>query len=266
MTLLEIIVLALIQGITEFLPISSSGHLILPSAILGWNNQGLAFDVAVHLGSLMAVMIYFREEILRMIQAWLSSVSGGQKTDDSRLAWFVVIATIPAVIAGFLGKSFVEHYARSALVIGVTTILFGLLLWYADVKAKQHKNIFQLNWKSALFIGFAQVLALIPGTSRSGITMTAGLMAGLDRESAARFSFLLSIPTIMGAGLLLSLDLAESTEPVDWQAMIYGLLFSFVSAYLCIKLFLGWISRIGMLPFVIYRLVLGTVLLGFVLL
>lgn len=264
MTLIEIIVLALIQGITEFLPISSSGHLILPSALFGWDNQGLAFDVAVHVGSLLAVVLYFREDILRLINAWLTSVFKGQHSEHSRLAWWVIVATIPAVIFGFAFKSAIEVYSRSALVIAVTTIVFGLLLWYADAKAKQHKNIFQLSWKSALFVGFAQALAIIPGTSRSGITMTAGLMAGLDRESAARFSFLLSIPTILGAGLLVSLDLAASEHPVDWQAMLYGALFSFVSAYLCIKLFLTWISRIGMLPFVIYRLILGVVLLVFV--
>ncbi|GAB3030848.1 undecaprenyl-diphosphate phosphatase [Bowmanella dokdonensis] len=264
MTLIEVIVLALIQGITEFLPISSSGHLILPSALFGWTNQGLAFDVAVHLGSLLAVMIYFRQEIIRMLVAWSGSVVGGGQSQDSRLAWWVILATIPAVIAGFAGKAFIETYARSALVIGITTILFGLLLWYADVKARQHKGLYELTWKSALFVGLAQALALIPGTSRSGITMTAGLMMGLDRESAARFSFLLSIPTILGAGLLLTLDLLESADPVDWQAMFYGALFSFFAAYACIKLFLAWIGRIGMLPFVIYRLILGAVLLAFV--
>ncbi|WP_416305507.1 undecaprenyl-diphosphate phosphatase [Neptunicella sp. SCSIO 80796] len=263
MTLIEIIALALIQGVTEFLPISSSGHLILPSVLLGWHNQGLAFDVAVHLGSLLAVMIYFREDIVKMLIAWFGSL-GGKNTDDSRLAWWVIVATIPAVIAGFLGKALVENYGRSALVIATTTIVFGLLLWYADYRAKQNKNIYQLSWKSAIFVGLMQAVALIPGTSRSGITMTAGLMVGLDRESAARFSFLLSIPTILGAGLLLSLDLIESQLPVDWQAMIYGVLLSFVSAYLCISLFLSWISRIGMLPFVIYRLILGAVLFIFV--
>ncbi|WP_438864124.1 undecaprenyl-diphosphate phosphatase [Neptunicella sp.] len=263
MTLIEIIVLALIQGVTEFLPISSSGHLILPSVLLGWQNQGLAFDVAIHIGSLLAVIIYFRDDIRRMLLAWFGSLNG-KVTDDSKLAWWVIVATIPAVIAGFLLKDFVENYARSALVVASTTIIFGLLLGYADYRATQHKNIYQLTWKSAIFVGLMQALALIPGTSRSGITMTAGLMAGMDRESAARFSFLLSIPTILGAGLLISLELAQTSSPIDWQAMLYGVLLSFVSAYLCIALFLSWISRIGMLPFVIYRLILGAVLLIFV--
>jgi undecaprenyl-diphosphatase len=264
MTIFEIIVLAIIQGVTEFLPISSSAHLILPSEILGWNNQGLAFDVAVHVGSLLAVMIYFREDIWRMTVAWTTSGFTKQQTDNSKLAWWVIIATIPAVVIGFAGKAFIEEYARSALVIGVTTIGFGLLLWYADATAKLRKNIYQLTWKSALVIGFAQALALIPGTSRSGITMTAALMFGMDRESAARFSFLLSVPVILGAGLFSVLDLVEDSAAVDWTSMFYGIGLSFVSAYVCIFLFLSWISRIGMLPFVIYRLVLGTVLLGFV--
>lgn len=264
MTLTEIIILAIIQGITEFLPISSSAHLILPSILLGWENQGLAFDVAVHVGSLLAVIIYFRQDIGRMIVAWLGAGFSQQQTPDSKLAWWVIIATIPAVMVGFAGKAFIEEYTRSALVIACTTIGFGLLLWYADRQAKLTKNVYQLTWKSALFVGLAQALALIPGTSRSGITMTAGLMLGLDRESAARFSFLLSIPVIIGAGLLATLDLVSSPDAVDWNALLYGAALSFISAYACIYLFLAWISRIGMLPFVIYRLLLGAVLLYFV--
>lgn len=264
MTLFEIIILAIIQGITEFLPISSSAHLILPSELLGWQNQGLAFDVAVHVGSLLAVMIYFRADIARMLVAWVQSGFSRQQTDDSKLAWWVILATIPAVVFGFVAKDFIEEYARSALVIACTTIFFGLVLWYADATGKLSKNIYQLTWKNALFIGLAQAMALIPGTSRSGITMTAGLMLGMDRESAARFSFLLSIPVILGAGLLATLDLFQQETAVDWEALFYGIGLSFVSAYTCIYLFLSWISKIGMLPFVIYRLVLGVVLLGFV--
>lgn len=264
MTLSEIILLAIIQGITEFLPISSSAHLILPSALFGWTDQGLAFDVAVHVGSLLAVMIYFRDDIIRMLRAWVSHGFSDQQTDDSKLAWWVIIATIPAVIFGYMFKDFVQEYTRSALVIACTTIGFGLLLWYADVKAKQIKTIEKLGWRSALIIGFFQVLAIIPGTSRSGITMTAGLMMGLTREATARFSFLLSIPTIAGAGLLATVDLVQAKEAVDWLSMLYGVVLSFVSAYVCISLFLAWISRIGMLPFVIYRLALGVILLAYI--
>lgn len=264
MTLFEIIVLAIIQGITEFLPISSSAHLILPSELLGWDNQGMAFDVAVHVGSLLAVMIYFRDDIIKMLVAWFSQGFSKQQSDDSRLAWSVIIASIPVIIFGLLAKDFIETHTRSALVIACTTIFFGLVLWYADITGKQRKNIYQLTWKTSLLIGLAQMLAIIPGTSRSGITMTAGLMLGLDRESTARFSFLLSIPAILGAGFLKTIDLVQQQTAVDWEALFYGIGLSFVSAYACIFLFLAWISKIGMLPFVIYRLVLGIVLLGFV--
>ncbi|GLR71178.1 undecaprenyl-diphosphate phosphatase [Agaribacter marinus] len=264
MTLFEIIILAIIQGLTEFLPISSSAHLILPSEVLGWNNQGLAFDVAVHVGSLLAVMIYFREDIWRLSLAWFGQGFSKQQSTDSRLAWWVIIGTIPAGAFGFLMKDFIEVYARSALVIATTTIVFGLLLWYADAKAKQIKKIEHIGLKETIFIGIAQAIAVIPGTSRSGITMTAGLMLGLTRDAAARFSFLLSIPIILAAGLFSTLDLVESPEAIDWSALLYGAAFSFVAAYACIYLFLSWISRIGMLPFVIYRLLLGVILLIFV--
>lgn len=264
MTLFEIIILAIIQGITEFLPISSSAHLLLPAELFGWMSQGLAFDVAVHVGSLVAVMIYFRQDIINMTVDWCKHGFTRQQTANSQLAWWVVIATLPIILIGFGIKSLIEEHARTALVMAITTIFFGLLLWYADVKAKQRKTLANLKLPQVVIIGFAQVLALIPGTSRSGITMTAGLMLGLDRESAARFSFLLSIPAILGAGALATLDLLSAKEAVEWDALLYGALFSFVSAYACIYLFLNWISRIGMLPFVIYRLILGVILLWFV--
>ncbi|MBT0585300.1 undecaprenyl-diphosphate phosphatase [Alteromonas oceanisediminis] len=264
MTWFEIIILAIIQGITEFLPISSSAHLLLPAELLGWRSQGLAFDVAVHVGSLLAVLIYLRQDVARMTVAFCSHGWRAQQTDDSRLAWWVIVGTIPVVIAGFLMKDWIELNARTALVMATTTILFGLLLWYADATAKLRLKMANMRGMQALLIGLAQIVALIPGTSRSGITMTAALMLGFTREAAARFSFLLSIPAILGAGLLATVDLLQSSEAVDWSALFYGAAFSFVSAYLCIYLFLSWISRIGMLPFVIYRLMLGAVLLWFV--
>lgn len=264
MTMFEIIILAIIQGLTEFLPISSSAHLILPAEVLGWRDQGLAFDVAVHVGSLLAVMVYFRNDIWRLAIAWFSKGFSRNQSLDSKLAWWVILGTIPAGILGLLLKDWIELNARSALVIAATTIIFGLLLWYADARSSRSRSIDTLTLKDTLIIGFAQALAIIPGTSRSGITMTAGLMLGLNRESAARFSFLLSIPTILAAGGLASLDLVNQSNPVNWSELIYGAAFSFVAAYLCISLFLSWISRIGMLPFVIYRLLLGAVLLAFV--
>lgn len=264
MTIFEIIILAIIQGITEFLPISSSAHLLLPAELLGWRSQGLAFDVAVHVGSLLAVLIYLREDVTRMTLAFCQHGWRKQQTEDSRLAWWIIVGTIPVVVVGFLLKDWIELNARTALVMAVTTIGFGLLLWYADATAKLQTKMGQMRGGQALVIGLAQILALIPGTSRSGITMTASLMLGFDRESAARFSFLLSIPAILGAGLLSTLDLLNASLPVNWSELFYGAAFSFVSAYLCIYLFLSWISRIGMLPFVIYRLILGAILLWFV--
>lgn len=262
MTLYEIIILAIIQGITEFLPISSSAHLLLPAEVFGWATQGLAFDVAVHVGSLLAVVIYFRQELINMTVAWFKHGFTRQQVTDSKLAWLVVLATIPAIVVGFLAKDWIELYARGMLVIAATTILFGILLWWADFKPKQCVSLSHISFKQAMIIGIAQAFALIPGTSRSGITMTAALMLGFDRESAARFSFLLSIPVILGAGTLAMADLVAQPSAVDWHALTYGAAFSFVSAYLCIYLFLNWISRIGMLPFVLYRLALGLALLA----
>lgn len=264
MTIYEIIILAIIQGITEFLPISSSAHLLLPAELLGWRSQGLAFDVAVHVGSLLAVLIYLRREISDMTIDFFRFGFTKQQTENSRLAWWVIVGTLPIILIGFLLKDWIELNARTALVMAVTTIGFGLLLWYADATAKLTKKMTQMRIGQAVIIGIAQILALIPGTSRSGITMTASLMLGFDRESAARFSFLLSIPAILGAGLLSTLDLLQEADAVDWTALLYGAAFSFVSAYLCIYFFLNWISRIGMLPFVIYRLILGAILLWFV--
>ncbi|TMN74487.1 undecaprenyl-diphosphatase [Pseudoalteromonas sp. S1727] len=263
MSIIEIIVLALIQGLTEFLPISSSAHLILPSQILGWQDQGLAFDVAVHVGTLIAVVIYFRKEVVEILGAWFKSFGAQGATDDSKLGWWIILGTVPAAVLGLVFKDLIELYLRSAWVIAVTTILFGLLLWYADVKGKQTKTIYQLNWKSALMIGMAQAMAMIPGTSRSGITMTAGLMLGMNKQSAARFSFLLAIPVISMMGLYYTIELALGDHIVDWTTLILGAGLSFISAYACIFFFLKVIERMGMMPFVIYRLLLGAGLIIF---
>jgi undecaprenyl-diphosphatase len=260
MDTLHIIVLALVQGFTEFLPISSSAHLILVPELLGWPDQGLAFDVSLHVGTLTAVIIYFRSEIGAMVVDWSRSLVQRRQVGESRLAWAVLFATIPAGLAGVIFKHDIENELRSALVIATTTVLFGLLLWYADRTGRRTRNEHGLTWKDVLFIGVAQAVALIPGTSRSGITMTAGLMAGLSREGAARFSFLLSIPTIAGAGLFKLKDLLEASGPVDWNALIGGAVLSAISAYLCIHFFLKLLERIGMAPFAIYRLLLGGVL------
>jgi undecaprenyl-diphosphatase len=259
---LEVIILAILQGITEFLPISSSAHLILPSAIFGWQDQGIAFDVAVHVGTLLAVMVFFRQDIGRLTVGWVQSL-GGRHSTDSKLAWWVILATIPAALAGLLAADYIETYLRSPWVLAITTIVFGLVLWWADATAKQQQSMEQLSWQQALFIGVAQAISLIPGTSRSGITMTAAMLLGLDKVSAARFSFLLSIPIIMLSGGYQASKLLSEPERFDLQAIFLGMGLAFISALICIHFFLKIISRMGMLPFVIYRLILGVGLLIF---
>ena len=261
MEIIQIIVLALVQGITEFLPISSSAHLILVPIVFNWQDQGLAFDVAVHVGSLSAVMFYFRIEIQRMSKDWIQSLIQRKNIGESTLAWAVILGTIPAGIAGLLLNDFIELNLRSTLVIAITTIVFGLLLWYADAKGTQSRTEHSLTMRDVLIIGFMQALALIPGTSRSGITITAGLLLGLTRDAAARFSFLLSIPLILAGGGLKTKELIKSSVPVDWLAIMLGIALSAISAYFCIHFFLKLLNRVGMMPFIIYRLILGVILL-----
>lgn len=259
MTIDHALFLALIQGLTEFLPISSSAHLILPSAIFGWPDQGLAFDVAVHFGALGAVILSLRVEIKRIITAMLVGF-GRRYPRHARLGWLIGLATFPAVLSGLLAKDFVETSLRNEFVIALATVGFGLLLWWAHYQ-RGRSGFGGIGLRQAILIGCAQALALIPGTSRSGITLTAALWLGLSRRVAAKFSFLLSVPIILGAATLKMSDLIEFSEPVAWDTIAVGVIVSFLSAYLCIRLFLTWIQRIGLLPFVAYRLALGMILL-----
>lgn len=259
----QIVILALVQGITEFLPISSSAHLILPKEVLGWPDQGLAFDVAVHFGSLIAVLIYFRRDVGSMIWDWSHHVMGRGATDNSRLAWWIILATIPAGLAGLLFKDWIEDNLRSSLVIATTTIVFGLLLAYADKYSRHTKKLVEMSAAAALIIGIAQAMALVPGTSRSGITMTAALLLGFCRSDAARFSFFMSIPIIVLGAALQTWELIQVGGAV-WLDILAGTLLSAISAYACIHFFLKFIERIGMMPFVIYRLLLGALLLAMI--
>jgi undecaprenyl-diphosphatase len=247
MDTIQIIILAIVQGLTEFLPVSSSAHLILVPMLLQWPDQGLVFDVAVHVGSLIAVLIYFRVEVIDMLVAWTQS--------------WVILGTMPAVIVGFLFKGFIESDLRSPWVIAITTIVFGLLLWYADTRKSKQLSEYELKLPDVVAIGLFQALALIPGTSRSGITMTAGLLLGMTRQAAARFSFLLSIPLILASGLLQTAELSQSVQLIDWFALSVAIILSAISAGLCIHFFLRLIEKVGMMPFVIYRLLLGVVLI-----
>jgi undecaprenyl-diphosphatase len=254
---LQIIILALVQGVTEFLPISSSAHLILVAESGVWPDQGLAFDVAVHLGTLTAVCLYFRSDLTRYLHSLEHFVRGTGRDEGFNELLTVVIATIPVVIAGLAFKEEVSDTWRQLPVMAGTAIVVGLVLALAD---RFRGEITTVSWRDALFIGLAQTLALIPGTSRSGITITAALLLGLSRTTAARFSFLLSIPTIAGAALLTGFDLAMAPEPARWTDLLIGAGLAGGSAYLCISAFIALVERTGMLPYAAYRLILGLLL------
>ncbi|MCK5479252.1 MAG: undecaprenyl-diphosphate phosphatase [Methylococcales bacterium] len=258
MDFIQAIALALLQGLTEFLPISSSAHLILLPVLFGWEDQGLAFDVAVHVGTLTAVVAFYRKDLVQIIAAWSRSVVGKGVTDDARLAWYVVLGTIPVGLVGITLPDVVETVLRSPLVIAGATIVFAFLLWFAEKQAKESRSTITLL--DAVVIGLFQAIALVPGTSRSGITITAGLMTGLKRKHAARFSFLLSIPVIALAGMVKGLELYKTAEPVMWDFIVIGTSLSAIVAYLSIGWFLKLLDKVGMMPFVLYRLVLGAVL------
>lgn len=269
----QIIVLALVQGLTEFLPISSSAHLILVPKIFGWQDQGLAIDVAAHFGTLLAILWYFRYDLHPLFMDWIRSIQKRKTTGDSVLAWGVVIGTLPAGLAGYLLDDYSEHL-RNPLIIASTTLIFGFLLWYADASSQkklrqmqaldhdaQQKSEHQLTLKMILFVGFAQAIALLPGTSRSGITITAALLVGMSRKAAARFSFLLSIPIILAASLLKSMELNSSPVHINWNDIFLVTSLSAISAYFCIYFFIRILDSVGMMPFIIYRFFLGMILL-----
>lgn len=264
MTWLQLILLALIQGLTEFLPISSSAHLILPSQIFGWPDQGPLIDVMAHFGSLFAVIAYFRRDVADIFRG-LGDLLRRKLNTNSALALNLILSTPPALALGyFLSVTDLDEAIRSPLIIAITTIFFGVLLWLSDVTAKEDKPVADLTWGGAIGLGLAQSLALIPGTSRSGITMTAGRALGLSREAAARFSMLMSLPIIGAGGLyatmkLLSADATEQTATLANGLVVAGL--SFVTAYACIAVFMRIVGRIGFLPFMLYRLALGAGLL-----
>ena len=258
---LQVIVLALIQGLTEFLPVSSSAHLLLVPVLTAWQDQGLAFDVALHIGSLSAVILYFRTEIARMWFSWVDSIRHRRLDQDGKLAWAVLLGTIPVGLAGLLFNDFIATALRSPLVVAFGLIAFGILLGVADWRHRGGKSEYEMSKKDVLWIALAQALALIPGTSRSGITITAALFLGLSREAAARFSFLLSIPVIALAGGYETLGLIQSDVEFEWLPIVLGAVVSGISAYLCIHYFLVFIRKIGMQPFVAYRILLGIILL-----
>ncbi|OKH87760.1 undecaprenyl-diphosphate phosphatase [Thalassospira sp. TSL5-1] len=264
MTLQHIILLAVVQGITEFLPISSSGHLVLTPAITGAADQGLLLDVSVHVGTLLAVLIYFWRDVLAMIIGFFRLFTG-RMTPGARMALHIIVATIPVVAVGFyLKESGIEEQMRSVEIIAWTTLVFGIILWVADKVGMTINRIEHMGWASSIVIGLAQVIALIPGVSRSGITMTAARFMSYERSDAAQFSMLMSIPVILGAGLLAGLDLHKAGNMQLNREVMMAIGFSFITALITIAVLMSWLKRASFTPFAIYRIILGAALLVWV--
>ena len=257
MTYLEAIYLAIIQGLTEFLPISSSAHLILITELMG-STQNLFYDVSLHLGTLIAVCIYFRSDLKNILQSIIESKS----LFKSLLLKQLVISCIPTLLLGFILLDIIDSYLRTSSVIAFTTIFFGIVLFLATLTRSKKTNINQITLYDALIIGIAQSLSLIPGTSRSGITISAGLILGLDNQTASKFSFLMAVPTIGAIALyqIITSDIKSLVNNLDIN--ILGLMVSFVIAYATIDFFIKFINRIGFLPFIVYRIILGFTLIS----
>ena len=261
---LQGLLLGILQGLTEFLPVSSSGHLILVPWILGWQPLGLVFDIVVHIGTLLAVLVYFRREWKQFLVAAFRQLSGCSRTRDSNLMNAIILGTIPAVVAGGLLKPVIEEHLRTPALTASCLALFGLLLLWADRRGAKNRSLRSLTLKDGILVGLAQALALMPGVSRAGITLSAGLALGLHRSDAARFAFLLSAPVMALAGAsavydLLSDQTAAAAGLAD-STLLLGVSSSFVSGILCIRFFLRFLERRTLLPFVVYRLLLAAVI------
>jgi undecaprenyl-diphosphatase len=260
-TTLQVIVLAIVQGLTEFLPISSSGHLVLVPYLVEWTDQGLAFDVAVHFGSLVAVCVFFREDIMGLLRGAVQILGGEVRLPQANMALAIGLGTVPAAVAGLLFASWIEANLRDPSVIVYTLAGYGLLMAGADWLAPSKRSIGEVRIRDAMIIGCAQALALVPGTSRSGVTITAGRLLGFERADAARFSFLLSAPVILLATLFKGIQLITGDDAVPWGQLALGALVSAVVAYLSIEFFMRFVSRIGLAPFAVYRIALAALIL-----
>jgi len=266
MPLVQVLVLAIVQGITEFLPISSSAHLALTPWLFGWADQGLEFDIALHFGTLFSVLIYFFRDWLRIAANGLGFAGRMSMIDpdpsldrNPRMLWYLVAATIPAGVAGLLFKDKIESSLRSPFVMGTMLIVVGLVMWAAEKLAKHERTMAEMGLADCLAIGFAQALALIPGTSRSGITMTAGLFRNLDRATAARFSFLLSTPIVAAAAFKGLFDLRKhgGLSPEMLPSLGIGILVTAITGCFVIAVLLKFLRTNSVLPFVVYRVAFG---------
>ncbi|MCB1783885.1 MAG: undecaprenyl-diphosphate phosphatase [Alphaproteobacteria bacterium] len=271
MTLYHIILLAVIQGLTEFLPVSSSGHLVLvhafteDSGLKGiWNEQNLVMDVAVHIGTLLAVLLYFRKDVFSMIFGLKDLATGNLQTKGAKLGLFVVGGSIPVIIAGLILSILEPDWLRSLYVMATATIFFGIILWWADAKGPETRSLEDMKWKDVLWIGLAQILALIPGTSRSGITMTAGRFLGFSRTESAHYSLLLAMVAISGAGALTSLDLIKSEDALLTQDALIGIALSFITSLASIAVMMKFLEKCTFKVFAIYRVALGIALFGII--
>ena len=260
MSSLQAAILGLVQGLGEFLPISSSAHLVLIPWLFKWNDPGLTFDIALHIGTLIAVAIYFWKDWLKLITKGLTDV----RSAEGKLFWYLVAATIPGAVVGFLLEKKAETIFREPILIATMLILLGVLLYWADRRGVKHIEMNRITFRTSLFIGLSQALAIIPGVSRSGITMTMGLLMGLTREGAARFSFLLAAPIIFGAALV-KLPFLISNPSIITINFIIGILVSFVIGILSIGFLLRYVQTNNFLPFAWYRFILGSLVIVIVL-
>lgn len=254
------IALALIQGLTEFLPVSSSAHLLFPSLLFGANDLGLSFDIATHGGTLFAVLVYFRLDIKKMFLS-INPFFNNHDVQSRQLFTYLIVATFPIIIFGLIGSDYIANRSFGVTNIAWANLIFATVLFLAYRYSSQSKTILQLSIFTVLFIGLFQVFALIPGASRSGTAMTAALLIGLNLKEASKFAFLLSIPTILGALIFLLIDSFNSFEAINLSSLFIGFSISAIFAFFTIKFFLAFIDKIGMYPFVLYRLVLGLGLL-----
>jgi undecaprenyl-diphosphatase len=266
MSLLEAIVLGIVQGLTEFLPISSTGHLRIVPAFLGWEDPGAAFTAVTQLGTMAAVLVYFRDDLLRIGRAWLASVPDRAKRRelDARIGWYIVLGTVPIGVFGLIFKDQIETGARDLYVIGTALIVLGLVLAAAERVSTRERQIEQIETKDGIWVGIAQAMALVPGVSRSGATITAGLFLGFDRAAAARFSFLLSVPAVVLSGLfeLSSIIEGEEGQHVGAGALVIATALAFVVGYASIAFLLRFLANHSTMVFVAYRVALGAVVLA----
>lgn len=262
MSNLEALVLGLVQGLTEFLPISSSGHLRIVPALLGWEDPGAGFTAVIQMGTMAAVLIYFRADLLRIVRAWASELRlpYARRSREANLGWFIVLGTIPILILGYLFRNQIESGARSLYLIGSALILFSLVMLVADTVATRARGLERMNARDGLFIGAAQSLALVPGVSRSGATISAGLLRGFDRVSAARYSFLLSVPAVVLSGLFELRKVGEAGGP-SVGATVIATLVAFVTGYASIAWLLRYLGTHNLRIFVAYRICLGALVL-----